>query len=105
MFFLQAQDDQLELLDLPLANYEYPYPVSTIIIDAQNQELEMAFMDVKPKSYNGKNIMLLHGKNFNGAYWSTTIEALTAEGFRVIVPDQIGFGKSAKPDYFQYTFR
>ena len=105
IFFLQAQEDQLELLDLQLANYEYPYEVTSIEVHAQNQELEMAFMDVKPKNYNGKNIMLLHGKNFNGAYWSTTIEALTAEGFRVIVPDQIGFGKSAKPDYFQYTFQ
>ena len=90
IFFLQAQEDQLELLDLQLANYKYPYEVSTIEVHAQNQTLEMAFMDVKPKNYNGKNI---------------TIEALTAGGFRVIVPDQIGFGKSAKPDYFQYTFQ
>ena len=100
-----AQEDQLQLLDLQLANYEYPYEVTTIQIEAQNQTLEMAFMDVKPKNYNGKNIMLLHGKNFNGAYWQTTIAALTAEGFRVIVPDQIGFGKSSKPDHFHYTFQ
>jgi len=102
---LSAQESELQLLDLQLANYEYPYPVSTITIDAQNQELEMAFMDVKPKNYNGKNIMLFHGKNFNGAYWKTTIEALTAEGYRVIVPDQIGFGKSTKPEHFHYTFQ
>jgi pimeloyl-ACP methyl ester carboxylesterase len=62
-------------------------------------------MDVKPDNYNGKNIVLLHGKNFNGAYWKTTIEALTKKGYRVIVPDQIGFGKSSKPDNFQYTFQ
>ena len=102
---LAAQESELQLLDLQLANYEYPYPVSTITIDAQNQELEMAFMDVKPKNYKGKNIILLHGKNFNGAYWKTTIDALTAEGYRVIVPDQIGFGKSTKPDHFHYTFQ
>ena len=102
---LAAQESELQLLDLQLANYAYPYPVSTIIIDVQNQKLEMAFMDVKPKNYNGKNIMLLHGKNFNGAYWKTTIEALTAEGYRVIVPDQIGFGKSSKPLHFHYTFQ
>ena len=48
---------------------------------------------------------LSHGKNFNGAYWKTTIEALSKEGFRVIVPDQIGFGKSSKPEHFQYTFQ
>lgn len=26
------------------------------------------------------------------------------EGYRVIIPDQIGFGKSSKPVYLQYTF-
>ena len=101
----QAQEAALQLLDLQLANYEYPHTVSKITVKAQNQELEMAFMDVKPKNYNGKNIMLLHGKNFNGAYWRNTIDALTAEGFRVIVPDQISFGKSSKPDHFHYTFQ
>jgi pimeloyl-ACP methyl ester carboxylesterase len=65
----------------------------------------MAYMDVKPENYNGKNVMLMHGKNFNGAYWGSTIAALTKEGFRVIVPDQIGFGKSTKPTTFQYTFQ
>ncbi|HBT10124.1 MAG TPA: hypothetical protein DEB18_11885, partial [Leeuwenhoekiella sp.] len=39
MFFLQAQEDQLELLDLQLANYEYPYEVTTIEVHAQNQTL------------------------------------------------------------------
>jgi pimeloyl-ACP methyl ester carboxylesterase len=65
----------------------------------------MAYMDVKPENYNGKNVMLMHGKNFNGAYWGTTIAALAKEGFRVVVPDQIGFGKSSKPKIFQYTFQ
>src|SRR5690606_22874007 len=71
----------------------------------QEQDLKMAYMDVTPENYNGRNIVLFHGKNFNGAYWRTTIEALTKEGFRVIVPDQIGFGKSSKPEHFQYTFQ
>lgn len=62
-------------------------------------------MDVKPENFNGKSVLLLHGKNFNGAYWKTTIDALTKKGFRVVVPDQIGFGKSDKPDNFQYTFQ
>ncbi len=54
---------------------------------------------------NGKSILLLHGKNFNGAYWETTVNALAKAGYRVIVPDQIGFGKSSKPLSFQYTFQ
>lgn len=100
-----AQTDQLQWLDIQLSNYQYPFPVSTLELNIQNQDLEMAYMDVKPENYNGKNIVLFHGKNFNGAYWKTTIDALTKEGYRVIVPDQIGFGKSSKPEHFHYTFQ
>jgi len=46
----------------------------------------------------------LHGKNFSGAYWQDTMTALLAEGYRVVAPDQIGFGKSSKPAHFQYSF-
>jgi len=84
-----AQANNLQWLDIELSNYSYPYPVSELILNSQNQELKMAYMDVQPANYNGKNIVLLHGKNFNGAYWKTTIDALTKEGFRVVVPDQI----------------
>ena len=100
-----AQQNNLEWLDIELSNYEYPYPVKFLRLQVQNQDLTMGYMDVKPENYNGKNIMLLHGKNFNGAYWKTTIQALTKAGYRVIVPDQIGFGKSSKPQHFKYTFQ
>ncbi|WP_276166652.1 alpha/beta fold hydrolase [Zobellia alginiliquefaciens] len=103
--FTNAQSEELQWLDIELANYEYPLPVSDITVNNQKQTLKMAYMDVQPDDYNGKNVLLLHGKNFNGAYWKTTIDALTKEGFRVVVPDQIGFGKSSKPDHFHYTFQ
>lgn len=48
-------------------------------------------------------ILLLHGKNFFGDYWRDTAIALTTAGYRVIVPDQIGFGRSSKPD-LNYSF-
>jgi len=101
----KSQTNNLEWLDIELSNYKYPYPVSFLSLNIQEQNLKMAYMDVKPGNYNGKNIVLMHGKNFNGAYWKTTIAALSREGFRVVVPDQIGFGKSSKPAYFQYTFQ
>lgn len=100
-----SQTDNLQWFDIQLSNYEYPFPVSTLELNIQNQTLEMAYMDVQPDNYNGKNVLLFHGKNFNGAYWKTTIEALTEQGYRVIVPDQIGFGKSSKPEHFHYTFQ
>lgn len=102
--FLATAQDKPVALDQNLSNYNYPYPVHFIKLKVQKQTLQMAYMDVKPKNYNGKNILLLHGKNFNGAYWKTTIEALTTKGYRVIAPDQIGFGKSTKPQHFQYSF-
>jgi len=103
--FSFAQQAQLKQLDINLKNYNYPYPVHFINLSVQQQKLQMGYMDVKPENYNGKTIMLLHGKNFNGAYWKTTIAVLTKQGFRVVVPDQIGFGKSDKPLRFQYSFQ
>jgi pimeloyl-ACP methyl ester carboxylesterase len=100
-----AQQNELKVLGLNLENYEYPYEVRYIILNSQNQALRMAYMDVKPEKPNGKSIMLLHGKNFNGAYWGKTAERLAAEGFRVVIPDQIGFGKSSKPEHYHYTFQ
>jgi pimeloyl-ACP methyl ester carboxylesterase len=49
--------------------------------------------------------VLLHGKNFSGGYWEGTARALLAAGFRVVMPDQIGFGKSSKPTAYQYSFQ
>ncbi|MCE7060480.1 alpha/beta fold hydrolase [Dyadobacter sp. CY343] len=100
-----AQKDTLRSLDMNLENYEYPFPVSFIEFDSQAEKLKMAYMVVKPSKSNGKSIMLLHGKNFNGAYWEQTAKALSEKGYQVIIPDQIGFGKSTKPLHFQYSFQ
>ena len=100
----QSQNNSLRALDPELKDYKYPFEVSFLPLHIQGQTLQMAYMDIKPAKHNGKNVVLLHGKNFNGAYWKTTIDALTKEGYRVIVPDQIGFGKSSKPENFQYSF-
>lgn len=97
--------EKLSPLDQNLSEVDYPFEVHFYPFNTQNQALEIAYMDIKPSHYNGKNILLLHGKNFNGAYWEQTIKALNQKGFRVIVPDQIGFGKSTKPQHFQYTFQ
>ncbi|WP_312765213.1 alpha/beta hydrolase [Epilithonimonas sp.] len=101
--YLSAQNRPV--LDIMLTNYDYPYDVHFLNFKNQNQDLKMAYMDIQPEKPNGKTVVLLHGKNFNGAYWKTTIEALTKEGFRVLVPDQIGFGKSSKPTEYQFTFQ
>src|ERR1700752_4243558 len=101
-----AQDKPLPLPDKyeqPLGTcYEemrYPYPTAYLNLFAEGQDLRMCFMDVQPpKNPNGRTVVLLHGKNFWSAYWAGTIKCLVGRGYRVIVPDQIGFGKSSKPD-------
>lgn len=109
ILFIKINDmnsqSNLKLLDIQLANYDYGYTSKTLTFESQNQTLEMSYIYEKPDNFNGQHVMLLHGKNFNGAYWQTTIQALLKEGFAVVVPDQIGFGKSTKPLHFQYTFQ
>ncbi len=83
----------------------YPFPVREFSLTSQQQNLEMSYMDVAGKGTNQGTVLLLHGKNFNGAYWEETAQALVAEGYRVIIPDQIGFGKSSKPLRYQFTFQ
>ena len=94
---------QFEPLDAKLSGYSYPFEVKFHRFKSQRQDLQMAYMDVNPERGGGKTILLLHGKNFSGAYWEETIKALSKEGHRVLVPDQIGFGKSSKPDQYQFT--
>jgi pimeloyl-ACP methyl ester carboxylesterase len=95
---------QIKPLDAMLSEYQYLYEVHYLDLKSQNNDLKMAYMDVQPQKPNGKTIMLLHGKNFNGAYWEKTAKDLSEKGFRVIIPDQIGFGKSSKPQAYQFSF-
>jgi len=81
----------------------YPYQVNYIPITTEQQEAKMAFMDLIPSAPNGKTIVLLHGKNFNGFYWKDVMTVLANRGYRVIVPDQIGWGFSDKPN-IHYSF-
>lgn len=101
---LKAQSER-PVLDIMLTNYQYPYDVKFFNFKSQNEDVKMAYMDIQPAKFNGKTVVLLHGKNFNGAYWKTTIEALGKDGYRVVVPDQIGFGKSSKPTDYQFSFQ
>ncbi|HKS26748.1 MAG TPA: alpha/beta hydrolase [Pyrinomonadaceae bacterium] len=92
-------------LDPELTNYQYPFPVKFFEVNTQGQKLRMAYMDVSAEKPNGRTVLLLHGKNFSGAYWAPTIRALAGAGYRVIAPDQIGFGKSSKPASYQFSFQ
>ncbi|MFK8139344.1 MAG: alpha/beta fold hydrolase [Bdellovibrionales bacterium] len=86
-----------------LDTFRYPFPVKTFEIQTQRKNLQMRFMDIGKKDLK-KIAILLHGKNFSGFYWEKIALELVSKNYRVVIPDQIGFGKSSKPDYYQYTF-
>ncbi len=91
-------------LGIAMESLPYPAPVRFLPLEIEGQTLRMAYMDVPAAGApNGRTIVLLHGKNFAGFYWDGPIRLLTEAGYRVVVPDQIGFGKSAKPD-IHYSF-
>jgi pimeloyl-ACP methyl ester carboxylesterase len=76
----------------------YPYPVEYLPLTMYGQDVRLAYMDVPPAGApNGRTAVLFHGMNFGGFYFAGPIEVLRKEGFRVVVPDQIGFGRSSKP--------
>jgi len=81
----------------------YPHPVKFLPLTIEQQQARMAYMDVSSSKPNGQTVVLLHGKNFNGFYWKDVIPFLTEAGYRVVVPDQIGWGQSDKPN-LHYSF-
>lgn len=94
-----AQESATEPLGATMEGFAYPFPVRYLPLTMEGRPVQMAYMDVAPAgAANGRTALLLHGRNFGGYYWARTIRFLSDAGFRVVVPDQIGFGKSSKPD-------
>jgi pimeloyl-ACP methyl ester carboxylesterase len=89
--------------------YTYPWPIHYHEVRSQRQNLCQAFMDVHPDPalmYTPtRTAVLLHGKNVCGVTWEATARVLLSSGFRVIIPDQIGFCKSSKPAAYQFSLQ
>ena len=92
-----AESAQREPYGIDLEGFAYPYPVHLLPLVNDGEQLRMAYMDVAPAQPNGRVVVLLHGRNFPSSYWAPVIKTLADAGYRVVVPDQIGFGKSSKP--------
>lgn len=88
--------------DARLSQYDYPYPVHNFTFSSQRQSLQMSYMYL-PAKEGRATVVLLHGKNFAADYWQRTAEFLHARGYGVLMPDQIGFGKSSKPAHYQFS--
>ena len=92
-----AEPAPREPYGIGLEGFAYPYPVSMLPLTNDGEQVRMAYMDVAPAQPNGRIVVLLHGRNFPSSYWAPVIRTLNDAGYRVVVPDQIGFGKSSKP--------
>ncbi len=87
-----------EPMAITLETLPYPHPLAYMPLKRMGEDVRMAYMDVAPAGTpNGRTVVLLHGYNFFGEYWASTIDVLRREGYRVVVPDQVGFGRSSKP--------
>jgi pimeloyl-ACP methyl ester carboxylesterase len=101
---IAPQAVRAEAMGIALEGFPYPYPVHFMPITLQGEDLRLAYMVAPPGGPpNGRTVVLLHGRNFPSSYWEPTIKALTEAGYRVVAPDQLGFGKSSKPT-FAYSF-
>jgi pimeloyl-ACP methyl ester carboxylesterase len=54
---------------------------------------------------NGPAVVLVHGLGANAEYWSNLAPYLAQSGFRVYIPDLIGYGRSERPADFSYSVR
>lgn len=85
-------------VSISLEEIPYPYPVHYLELNRFNQDMRLAYMDVPPTgASNGQSVIILHGMNFYGGAYGSTAAALSEAGFRVVLVDQIGYGKSSKP--------
>jgi pimeloyl-ACP methyl ester carboxylesterase len=85
-------------LGIALEGFAYPHPVRYLDLTRDGERQRLAYMDIPAAgNANGRTVVLLHGRNFPSSYWQPVIPSLTAAGYRVVVPDQLGFGKSSKP--------
>jgi len=91
-------------MGIALEELSYPAPVKLLELTVEGHPERMAYMDVPAVGpEKGVPVLLLHGKNFDSGTWVGTIDALTRAGRRTVVPDQLGFNKSSKPDV-AYSF-
>jgi haloalkane dehalogenase len=80
---------------------DYPWEPRFVDVD---DGLRMAWVDAGPRDAR-ETVLLLHGEPTWGYLYRKMIPPLEAAGFRVVVPDLIGFGRSDKPtDPHAYTY-
>jgi haloalkane dehalogenase len=98
MKVLRTPDERfIDLVDFPFA------PNYLDIDDQDGGTLRMHYLDEGPA--DGELVLCMHGQPNWGYSFRKMIGPLAKAGFRVIVPDIVGFGRSDKPTQrSDYTF-
>lgn len=74
---------------------EYPFTEHYLEIPFEGGQLRMNYLDEGDP--DGETVVLVHGEPSWSYLYRKVVPTLADEGYRVIVPDLIGFGKSDKP--------
>jgi haloalkane dehalogenase len=90
----------LEFLTTPHSRFadlvDYPFEEHFLkVSDNAGGWLNLHYVDEGPK--DGEVVLMLHGEPSWSYLYRHMISPVAAQGFRVIAPDLIGFGKSDKP--------
>jgi len=86
----------MKVLRTPEARFDdlEDFPFAPHYVDVSDN-LRMHYLDEGPR--DGPPVLLLHGEPTWSYLYRKMVPPLAAAGFRVVVPDLIGFGKSDKP--------
>ena len=91
--FLRTPEDRFQ--NLPDFTYEPNY--------TEIGGLRVAYIDEGPK--DGPVVLLMHGEPAWSFLYRKMIPVLVNAGMRVLVPDQVGFGRTDKPTkHSDYTY-
>mgnify|MGYP006430471321 CR=1 FL=1 len=73
-------------------------------VGPDGEPLRIAYTDVGPRM--GQTVLLVHGVPTSSWLYREIIPILAADGYRVVAPDNLGFGSSSKPQadgYYAHT--
>jgi haloalkane dehalogenase len=100
MKVLRTPDERFS--DLP--GYDFSPRYVEVPSGDGDRRLRVHYIDEGPGGAS-ETIVLLHGEPSWSYLYRSMIPPLTAAGFRVVVPDLVGFGRSDKPaDRAEYTY-
>jgi len=96
----------MEFLDTPEARFvnlpDYSFAPHRLTVDPSG--LTMHYVDEGPR--DGRVLLMLHGEPSWSYLYRFMIPPCVEQGFRVIAPDLIGFGKSSKPTRIEdYSYK